>query len=258
MKIKLLHFCFPAVIFTFFSCIKDDAPILTGDIKGMVSLFDGYGYSSQERSGVQVQLSSETVFMEGSTDADGHYSFEDIPFGNYRINLIKENYLESILDFRLSHAGGDAPTITSQTMNEIPEYWYVIDSLTYDGYSRLFFYLEANGANKPISASSWFYVHCFFSQSPDVSLENFDNSFVTYFLNSPGSIIFTGDWWWWDVSYNFLNDYSGTIYCRVYPQVYYKEMWPGNDLDSWDVMRETLGKPSEVFAFTLDEITRDF
>jgi hypothetical protein len=259
MKIKFLRICLIAIPLTFFACKKEGGPVLKGDIKGIVSVIDGYGYSLGDKSNVKVQLSNDKLFMEDSTDKNGQYSFHDIPFGNYHINLIKENYIESILDFRLSHVGGEAPTITSQIIHEIPEYKYAIDSLTYyDVRNDLLFYLRAIDANKPISKSSWFYVHFFFSQSPDVSFENYDNSFVTFIFSSPGNNIFNGDWWWWDVSYNFLNTYSGTIYCRVYPQVYYQEMWPGNDLGPWKVVHETLGKPSEVLSFTLDKITRNF
>jgi len=258
MKIKFLPFCFLAIAFAFYGCKKDVVPVLKGDIKGIVSIIDGYGYSLQNRSNVKVLLSSDKLVLEDSTDTNGQYSFKNIPFGSYRINLVRKNYIESILDFRLSHIGGEAPTITSQTLNEIPEYKYTIDSLTYNGYSRLLFYLKANDANKPISESSSMYVHFFFSQSPDVSFDRYDNSFVTLIFKSPGNNIFVGDWWWWDISYNFLKTYSGTIYCRVYPQVFYQEMWPENDLGPWNVVNESLGKPSEVLSFTLDKITRNF
>ena len=258
MKIKFLPFCFLTIAFAFYACKKDAVPVLKGDIKGIVSIFDGYGYSLQDRSKVKVQLSSDKLFLEDSTDTNGQYSFKDIPFGNYRINLIRENYIESILDFRLSHVGGEAPTITSQTMYEIPEYKYAIDSLTYNGSSRLLFYLKAIDATKSFSQGAYFYVHFFFSQSPDVSSENYDNSFVTFSFKGAGNNIFNGDWWWWDVSYNFLKTYSGPIYCRVYPQVPYHEMWPEYDLGPWSVVKESLGKPSEVLSFTLDKITRNF
>lgn len=257
MKIKLLHICFFVIIYTLIACKKDELPVLEGDIKGLVSLLDGYGCPLQDKSGVQVQLSNETVFMEGVTDTDGRYSFENIPFGNYRINLIKENYIDSILDFRLSHVGGDAPTMTSQTMNEIPEYWFSIDSLAYNGSYKLNIYLQAYEVNKPL-VNTLKYIHCFFSQSPDVSSENFDNSILEFLPDYSQNNLYTIYWVWWQGFYNFLNDYTGTIYCRVYPQTYCSEMWFPNTAGPHKVFPETLGKPSDVFTFTLDEITRDF
>jgi len=251
MKNKLLPTCFFIVIFAFSACEENNAPILTGDVDGSVSVFDGYGYSLPDRSGVQVQLTGEDVVMEGATDEDGRYSFEDIPFGNYRINLVKENYIEGVLDFRLSHAGGDAPTRTSQVLNEIPEYGLAIDSIIYNGYNTLFFYLKAAEADTSIVSSS-IYVNCFFSESPDVSYENYDHSFIGVIYNQSANNVFEMQWTWWYGSDNFLNDYTGTLYCRVYPQTYFYEMWPEDDSSPYDVIPETLGKPSEVFSFDVD------
>ena len=91
-----------------------------------VSLIDGYGFPVSDKSGVQVQLTGEDTELETTTDSDGRYIFQDIPFGNYHINLIRENYVEKDLNFSFGHIGGDAPTAISQVMNEIPEYqlWY--------------------------------------------------------------------------------------------------------------------------------------
>lgn len=261
MKIKLLYICFFVGVGAFFACKKDEVPILKGDVKGIVSLNDCYGYALQDKSGVQVQLSNETVFMEQFTDAEGRYLFEDLPFGNYRINLIKENYIESIQDFRFRHVGGAAATLTSQTMNQIPEFWFGIDSLAYNGSFKLNIYLQAYEVNKPFATNispPIHYIHVFFSQSPDVSAENFTNSFIEFLPDYSPIDLYDINWVWWGGWYNFLNDYTGTIYCRVYPQTNYEEMWFPNTSDPHDVMPETLGKPSEVFAFALDEISRVF
>jgi hypothetical protein len=261
MKIKLLHSCFFLSIFTFFACKKDEVPILTGDIKGLVSLIDCYGYASQDKSDIQVQLSNETVFIEELTDAEGRYLFEDLPFGKYQIHLIKENFIERISDFQFNHVGGDVPTMTSQTMNQIPDFWFEIDSLAYNGSYRLNIYLQAFEVNKPFASNlspPIHYIHCFFSQSPNVSAENFDNSFIEFLPDFSSNNLYNIYWVWYGGWYNFLNDYTGTIYCRVYPPTYYQEMWFPNTSDPHEVMPETLGKPSEVFAFTLDEIIRDF
>jgi hypothetical protein len=257
MKNKLFHISFLLVIFTLFACKKDNVPILKGDIKGTISLYDAYGYTVPDKSGVQVQLTSKNIFMESSTDANGRYTFEDMPYGNYDLNLIKKNYIESKLDFRLGHVGGDAATITSQTMNEIPEYWFDIDSLFYDGSYKLDIFLHAYGVNKPFT-NSWTYLHCFFSHSPDVSCDKFDNNFIDFLYQTSKNNQFEIYWMWWHNYYIFLNDYTGTIYCRVYPQTYCDEMWYDNGPGPHEVKNGTLGKPSEVFAFTLDKITRKF
>jgi hypothetical protein len=261
MKIRLLNIFFFVATYTFFACKKEDVPILTGDIKGYVSLIDCYGFPSQDKSGIQVQLSNETILMEALTDAEGHYSFEDLPFGNYRIHLVKENYIERNSDFQFLHIGGDVPTLTHQIMNQIPEYWFGIDSLSYNGSSKLNIYLQAYEVNKPFATNispPITYLHCFFSQSPNVSAENYENSFIETPTNYSPDNLYKIYWVWYGGWYNFLNNYTGTIYCRVYPQTFYDEMWFPNNSDPHTVRPETLGKPSEVFAFILDEITRDF
>jgi len=257
MKNELLHLGLIFVVFLANGCREEEVPVLTGDIIGEVSVYDGYGAELPDKSGVEVQLTRDGFSMEKSTDSEGRYTFEGVPFGIYSIHLVKDNYVESFLDFRLSHVGGDAPTITSQTLSEIPDYKLDIDSLTYNGSNKLNIYFRAIEASKPFESSRIF-VHCFFSQSPDVSYQNYENSFIERAYNGFGNSIFGINWWWWDRSYNFLNNYAGTIYCRIYPQVYCQEMFPSHDLGPYDVLPETLGRPSEVFEFTIEEILRDF
>jgi hypothetical protein len=257
MKNLFLPACFLFLMVAFLACEEDEAPVLTGEINGTVSLFDGYGYSLPDRSGVQVQLKGEDVLMESATDVDGHYTFQDVPYGGYKVNLVKENYVESILNFGLGHAGGDAPTLTSQTMNEIPEYHYIIDSITYNGSSKLYFYLQSVGANGTFNNITR-YVHCFFSQSADVSCDNYENSFIDFLSYSSQSEFCNLYWVWYGGYYRFLNDYTGTVYCRIYPQTPCQEMWFSNVAGPHVVLPETLGEPSEVFAFTKEGITRNF
>ncbi|MFW6371476.1 MAG: hypothetical protein ACOC10_09765 [Bacteroidota bacterium] len=256
MKHKHWHIIFLAIFFNFAACNKDEAPVLTGDIKGTVTLTDKYGYQLEDKSGVQVQITAEELFEENVTDVDGRYSFENMPFGTYHINLIKENYFESILDFRLNHVGGDVPTLTSQFMTQLnQEYSFAIDSIIYEGF-QFNIYLHGIDMDKPIKSMR--HIHFFFSESPDVSAENFNHSFIQFFYPLPGPNEYAVYWYWWDGYRNFLYDYSDTIYCRVYPQTYYQEMWSINPDGSKRVIPESLGKPSDVFAFTLDEITREY
>jgi hypothetical protein len=96
-----------------------------------------------------------------------------------------------------------------------------------------------------------FYVQCFFSQSPDVSCENFENSFI-WMTSSHTALYYS---FWSGFNY-FLREYTGTVYCRIYPQTYYDEIWGGIDANPHPIYPETLGPPSEVFSFTVEGITR--
>ena len=241
---------FLVIILALIACEEKDAPVLEGDIHGRVSLVDGYGYSVSDRSGVQVQLIGENSELESTTDTDGRYIFQDIPFGNYHIKLIRENYVEKSLNFSLGHAGGGAPTVTNLVMLEIPEFSYGIDSMTYDAYSRFNIFMHSIGSTR--AANSLLLVHFFFSHSPDVSCVNYESSFLDFIFDDVDLY-----WVFYGGYYNFLNDYTGTVYCRVYPQVQCDDIWYSNDAGPHTIYPETLGKPSEVFSFTVEGITRN-
>lgn len=257
MKIIYNYIFYIVLLLALFACDKDEIPVLTGDIKGSVALLDAYGYPKQDNSGVRLQFSGNDYFEEIITKADGRYSFKDMPYGTYQINLIKDNYIESILDFRLNHIGGNAPTITNQIMNQIPEYSFAIDSLALYGYHQLNIYLHGIDINKPFNNTR--YLHFYFSDSPAVSAENFNHSYIQLLYNKRGSYEYTINWIWWEShSGYFIYDYSDTIYCRVYPQMYYEELWSIYPSGTNNAVPESLGKPSDVFAFTLDDIQREF
>jgi hypothetical protein len=109
------------------------------------------------------------------------------------------------------------------------------------------------GATKAFAEYRNFYVHCFFSQSPDVSCENYENSFM-WITSSRTALYYT----FWYGYYNFLKEYTGTVYCRIYPQAYFNEIWNGATANPHPAYLETLGPPSEVFSFTVEGITRTY
>jgi hypothetical protein len=247
MKSKSVIFSI-VMILTVIACEEKDAPVLEGDIHGTVSLKDAYGFPVSDISGVQVQLTGENTELETTTDSYGRYIFQDLPFGKYYINLIREKYVDEYLNFSVRHIGGDAPTSISQVMNEVPEYSYGIDSMTY--YRNNFnIYMHIIGATKAFAEYRNFYVHCFFSQYPDVSCEKFENSLM--WMASP-NVYYS---FWYGYNY-FLNEYTGTVYCRIYPQADYYDKWEGATANSHPIYPETLGPPSDVFSFTVEGITR--
>jgi hypothetical protein len=249
MKTKSVFISF-VLLLTLVACGEKDAPVLEGDIHGRVSLVDEYGYPITDKSGVKVRLTGEDTELETTTDSYGHYIFQNMPFGIYQINLTRENYVEKDWNVSFGHAGGEAPAAISQVMNKVPEFHYGIDSMRYDGY-YFYIYLHIIDPTKAFSDDVTCYVHCFFSQSPDVSCENFENSFMwlTYGHNAL----------YYSFGYahnNFLMEYTGTVYCRIYAQTYYNEVWEGALAYPHPVYPETLGPPSEVFSFTVEGITR--
>lgn len=249
MKFQCISYTFLIFLATS-ACEEKDAPVLQGDIHGKVSMVDCYGFSVSDKSGIQVQLTGEGAELETTTDSYGQYIFQDIPYGNYKIKLNREKYTEETKNFSFGHIGGEAATSISQAMREVPEYHYGIDSMIYDGGYHLDIYIHPIGATKAFEEYTNFFTHCFFSQSPDVSCDNFEHSFV-WMANDPHNAI------WYTFNYNyevFLKAYTGTVYCRIYPLAYYDEIWGVLDSNPYP---ENLGSPSEVFAFTVEEITRN-
>lgn len=248
MKTKSVFFSI-CILLTTIACEEKDAPILQGDIQGMVSMVDCYGFPVSDKSGIQVQLTGEGAELETTTDSYGQYIFQDLPYGNYHINLIREDYTEETVNLSFSHIGGDAATSISVVMREIPEYHYEIDSMIYNGSYFFDIFMHTIGATKAFKEYTNYYAFCFFSQSPDVSCDNFEHSFSWITNSSHTSIRYT-------FLYNyevFLKAYTGTVYCRIYPAAYFNEIWGVLDSNPYP---ETLGPPSEVFAFTVEGITR--
>jgi hypothetical protein len=248
MKSKCV-ICSIVMILAVIACKEKDAPFLEGDIHGTVSLIDGYGYSISDKSGIQVQLTGQDTELETTTDSDGKYIFQDLPFGTYHINLVRDNFVEKNLNFSFGHVGGEVPTLVSQVMYEIPEFSYGIDSMMYDPPFHFNTYMHSIGLTR--TSNSLLLVHFFFSHSPDVSCVNYESSFLDYIFDDMDS-----HWVFYNGYYNFLNDYTGTVYCRVYPQLQCDGIWYSNDAGPHTIIPESLGTPSEVFSFTVEGITR--
>jgi hypothetical protein len=249
MKAKNVFFSF-VLLLTLIACGEKDAPVLEGDIHGSVSLVDAYGYSVTDVSGLQVKLTGEKTELETTTDQYGQYEFQDVPFGNYHSKLIRENYVEENLDYSFGHIGGDAPTKITQIMHEMPDFRYEIDSMSYTPY-HFNVYMHTVGVTKTFT-NTFLLVHCFLSQSPDVSCYKYENSFIDFIFGE-----YDINWTFWSGYYNFMEGFSGTLYCRVYPQIYCNEIWYDNDTPGpHPIIPETLGTPSEVFAFTVGGMTR--
>ena len=253
MKTKFIFFSI-VILLAITACQEKDAPGLEGNIHGLVSMVDSYGFPISDKSGVHVQLTGTDTELETTTDSYGRYIFQDLPFGKYYINLIRENYVEEYRNFSIHHIGGDASTSISQVMREIPGYYYGIDSMACSTYRYNFnIYIHTFAATKAFAEYTNFFVHCFFSQSPDVSCENFKISFIWDTYNNAVHYTFFQGF------YNFLNEYTGTVYCRIYPQTYYYDLWKDAfTANPQPVYPETLGPPSEVFSFTVEGITKPY
>lgn len=224
------------------ACEKSDPELLSGDIAGIVEVYDENNYLLEDMSGIQLSLTDGTFTAQSSSDPSGKFLFEDIDYGNYEADMALEGYIKTYGDKPIHHLGGYSPTLVQYKIYEVPKFETQIDSIIYNGiYERSYIYVklqQLSGIPK-LAYNFW----CFFGDSPDVSAE-------TYIGRNSG-------WMWspeldgllteisveiWDHGFDQLD--SDTVYLRVYPQAWgqgYYEYYP-----------ESLGQASNVISFVID------
>ena len=224
------------------ACEKADPDLLSGDIAGMVKVYVENNYLLEDMTGVQLSLTDETFTAQTSTDPSGKFLFEDVDYGNYQIDLEMAGYIKTYRDYTLHHLGGYSPTMVEYRLYEVPKFETRIDSIRYNGkYGRSDIYVnlkELSGIPK-IAYIFW----CFFSNTPDVSNEQF--------------VAKNSGWMWspeldgllteisvdiWDMRFDQL--VSDTIYLCVYPQAWGQGYY--------DYYPESLGKASTVISFVVE------
>src|SRR5664279_1984351 len=100
---KIIVLC--ALVLLFESC--KDKELLTGDIIGRITVYNQDLTASADNSGVAVSLNRDKTLMETKiTDIRGQYRFENVPYGRYSIDLIKENYVKPAINYTFNHVGG--------------------------------------------------------------------------------------------------------------------------------------------------------
>jgi len=233
----ILLFCLLAA-----ACEKSDPDLLSGDIAGIVKVYDENQYLLEDMSGVQLSLTDETFTSQTITDPSGKFLFEDINYGNYQADLEMEGYIKPYRDYPLHHLGGYSPTLVEYSIYEVPKFETQIDSINFNGtYERSYIYVNLQGLSgiPKIAYNFW----CFFSSTPDVSNEQ-------YVARNSG-------WMWspelegqlteisveiWDRRFDQL--ISDTIYLRVYPQAWGQGYY--------DYYPESLGLASNVISFVIE------
>lgn len=236
-KLFIIYFTF----LLFVGCERNDKDLLVGDIIGKVEIYDENNYLLQERSNVDVSLIDDTTAIYSSTNQVGQFNFENIQYGNYQIDLVKEGFVKSInQNFVVNHLGGYSPTLINYYLFEIPKFELLIDSFDIAlGPNSSYAYLSLTG-NSDLPYKGYMLIF-FFGQTPEVSRDNYifhvngfirsDNIFDLYTRASLGYIR------------DDLLLKSDSVYFRVYPQA--------NGQQMYEFYPESLGKPSNVVSFLL-------
>jgi len=226
------------------SC-KEKSEILSGDITGKINITEQDQSPAPDNSGVETILYDYDGNHISSflTESSGNYTFRDIPYGRYSIELEKQGYLQSNeIPSAIFQIGGYSPTLKDFDIYEVPKYEISVDSVRTDSLNYyIYLYLKVDG-NKEIP---FFYnvLVAYYGTDPDVSYENYSGMATGVVGNL---------WPLYKEPYNakiydFYTDLTGPIYMRVYlltiGQSTYKR--PFNPA--------ALGKPSNVFSFVWED-----
>lgn len=226
------------------ACEKADPPLLSGDIAGIVSVYDENHYLLEDLSGVHISLSDGSYLDESTSDLYGKFLFQDVKYGNYQLDLIKEGYVKSYRDYTLNHLGGYSPTMVEYRLHEVPKFETHIDSIRLDGEnirSYIYVQLKEQSGVPEIGYNFW----CYFSDSPDVSKDQYIARAVGW-MNSPkiGGLLTEISFEMWDTQFDQL--VQDTMYLCVYPRAW------GRGTFYFDHYHESLGKASNIFSFMVE------
>jgi hypothetical protein len=227
------------ILLSFLGGCREEKEVQTGDITGKIVVYNQDESPSSDNSGVQVNLFSDSTLLSSTiTNSVGLYRFENIIYGKYRIELLKENYLGPAKGYSVFHIGGYSPTIMDGRVYETPDYTLTIDSIDLHASSnRLYLYLKINGDTLLPFLNYQLVAYCSTSQDP--SMDNYSfmiSGFVYRVLEyTPGGNGFMEQNIWQ------LNT-PDTFYLRFYLLSY------ACDAQA-QFNNKGLGKPSNVVSF---------
>lgn len=235
-------FLFFILVIIFEGC-KKDKELLTGDVIGKITVYNQDLTTSTDNSGVQVILYNyETLLDTKLTDPRGQYRFENIPYGKYRIDLQKENYILPPADYFFYHIGGFSPTLKDGSIFQIPVYDLTVDSvklnITFYKEYGLKLYLKIDAKTIPPFYSYLLVGFC--GTSPEVSKDNY--SFMIY-----GSV----KQYPWYQPYDAYGEMDGNVYLLNTPETYYLRFYLMCQAYNFymPINQKALGKPSNVISF---------
>ncbi|MGD0756221.1 MAG: hypothetical protein ABR927_14300 [Bacteroidales bacterium] len=230
-------FCILTLIL--FGC-KKDKELLTGDIMGKITVYNQDLTNSSDNSGVQVSLYTDAALLSTNlTDMHGIYRFENMKYGKYRIDLQKENYIESEDSYTFNHIGGYSPTLKDGSIYEIPDYNLTIDSIkVLSSVGELLVYLKIDGDT--IIPFPYYILVGYYGNTEDVSSDNYSGLVSGIVSNWSLASSYKAPAVIYDI---YMNLPPGIIYIRFYLLTQGQTIYH-------PINKEALGKPSNVISFT--------
>ena len=241
--------CFFLACLFFLAGCKQDEELMVGEITGVISAYDQYFNLLPDLSGNPVYLYKDTTLMGNTlTDNLGSYSFENIPYGKYRIDYQKRHFTPTWGAHTVYHLGGLEPSFAGFSLYEIPTYELTIDSVdSSNGFYFMFIYVKFKGDTITHSNYYWSYDFIgFASNSPDVTKDHYaariKGSLLSY-SNIAGSqktaiygLVYQYEWELEQLS-------ADTIYLTICPLAFGQGYWIN------EYHPEALGPSSNVFGF---------
>ena len=154
------------------------APPSSGTLIGSVSLYDDFGYTIHELSGVLITIEGTKPQLSDTTNQYGQFQFDSLPTGTYNVIFSKAGFA-TYKKFGFSFTGGDMPGYLEGVELSKPSS-VVVTSISYDivtGYMKLT--VDSTSQNKPN-----IYIRTFFSTDKNVSSTNYQSTGIGQYQRS--------------------------------------------------------------------------
>lgn len=240
------------VLILLVGCQREEE-MISGAITGWVATYKQDFTLYPDQSGVHVFLCRDSAILDSTTtDSNGRYAFQDIPYGKYAIDYRKYGFIKTWGYQPVHHIGGYSPTLASFRLHEVPNYEIQLDSVqSSHEFYNMTIYLRINGDT--VVPAENFYGYSFIgfaSNEPAVTSSHFHARIRGYlqdykWAGFPYPCAVFGLINTWEVDLEELA--SDTIYLRVYPLAIEQGYWPH------EYYPGALGRPSNVLSFKMPE-----
>jgi len=239
---------------------REKEVLMTGPVTGQMKMYDQTRTSLPDHSGIEVNLMQGNIIVATDvTNAKGRYLFENIPYGRYRILLLREKFVQAWNPPSFNHVGGNAATNIDRIMYEIPTYELTIDSISYYYlYEPAYIiHLKVNGDTVIKRNSSGYPFIVYAGTTDDVSRDNYTSigygvlrDYVGYYPSQTTTTVAVYGY----LSFSNMppliqNVPSDTVWLRIYP------LANGQNYPALQFYPEALGKPSIAIGFVPDEVS---
>jgi hypothetical protein len=197
-------------------------PIVDGDIKGAVNLYDE-GKTSLSNEGMTIAVEESVPFRSAISEASGEFLIQEVEFGTFTLACSKEGYGTYKL-FNVEHAN----TGWTTTLNKVPD----LGKRSSTAITELSAEIEGNNVrltittDPPATDQNRKYLRLFYDDQFNISNTNYDDfSDIIEIGVNPFEMILT------NTNLNNAGYASGsTVFLRVYGESFYSNEYDDPDL----------------------------